>query len=40
VVFDGTAAGFVLPSGGMRDRTGSAVVEPADVAIGKLVVNR
>ena len=40
VVFDGTAAGFVLPSGGMRDRTGNAVVEPADVAIGKLVVNR
>ncbi len=40
VVFDGTASGFVLPSGGLRDRTGMAVVEPADVAIGKLVVNR
>ena len=40
IVFDGTATGFVLPSGGMRDRSGTAVVEPADVAIGKLVVNR
>jgi hypothetical protein len=40
VVFDGTASGFVLPSGGMRDRTGNSVVDPADVAIGKLVVHR
>jgi hypothetical protein len=40
VVFDGTATGFTLPSGGMRDRTGNAVVEPAEIAIGKLVVNR
>lgn len=40
VVFDGTASGFILPSGGMRDRTGNAVVEPAEVSIGKLVVNR
>jgi len=36
VVFDGTAPGFVLPSGGMRDRTGTTVVEARDVAIGKL----
>jgi hypothetical protein len=40
VVFDGTDAGFVLPSGGMRDRAGNAVVAPADVAIGKLEVKR
>ncbi|HSN25422.1 MAG TPA: hypothetical protein VLT45_04030 [Kofleriaceae bacterium] len=40
VVFDGTASGFVLPSGGMRDRAGNSVVDPADVAIGKLQVNR
>ena len=40
IVFDGTKPGFVLPSGGMRDRAGSAVVEPADVAIGKLEVVR
>lgn len=40
VVFDGTASGFVLPSGGMRDRVGNAVAAPADVAIGKLEVNR
>ena len=40
VVFDGTASGFVLPSGGMRDRAGNAVAAPADVAIGKLEVKR
>jgi hypothetical protein len=40
VVFDGTATGFVLPSGGLRDRAGNAVVEPAEVAIGKLEVTR
>jgi hypothetical protein len=40
VVFDGTAAGFALPSGGMRDRSGTTVVAPADVAIGKLFVTR
>jgi hypothetical protein len=40
VVFDGTAAGFILPSGGMRDRTGTTVVEPTDVAIGKLEINQ
>lgn len=39
VVFDGTAADFVLPSGGLRDRAGMTVVEPKDVAIGKLLVN-
>ena len=40
VVFDGTDAAFHLPSGGMRDRSGTTVVEPNDVAIGKLVINR
>jgi hypothetical protein len=39
VVFDGTAASFILPSGGMRDRGGTTVVEPTDVAIGKLEIN-
>jgi len=39
VVFDGTATGFVLPSGGLRDRTGTTVVDAKDVAIGKLEVN-
>lgn len=38
VVFDGTASGFVLPSGGMRDRLGNSVVDAKDVAIGKLEV--
>jgi hypothetical protein len=38
IVFDGTAPGFVLPSGGMRDRKGQTVVEAKDVAIGKLEV--
>lgn len=38
VIFDGTAAGFTLPSGGMRTRTGTTVVAPADVAIGRLEV--
>lgn len=36
VVFDGTAAGFTLPSGGLRDRKGDTVVDAKDVAIGKL----
>lgn len=40
VVFDGTDAAFHLPSGGMRDRSGTTVVEANDVAIGKLVTNR
>jgi hypothetical protein len=36
VVFDGTAADFVLPSGGLRDKAGATVVEARDVAIGRL----
>lgn len=40
VVFDGTASGFVLPSGGMRDRAGNSVVDAKDVAIGKLELTR
>jgi hypothetical protein len=40
IVFDGTAADFHLPSGGMRDRSGTTVVEAMDVAIGKLEVKR
>ena len=40
VVFDGTASGFVLPSGGLRDRTGNTVVDAKDVAIGKLELTR
>jgi hypothetical protein len=36
VVFDGTAPGFVLASGGLRDRTGLMVVDASGVAIGKL----
>ena len=36
IVFDGTAAGFTLPSGGLRDRKGDTVVDAKDVAIGKL----
>ena len=40
IVFDGTASGFVLPSGGMRDRLGNTVVEAKDVAIGKLEIAR
>ncbi len=38
VVFDGTASDFVLPSGGMRDRLGTTVVDPTQVAIGKLFI--
>jgi hypothetical protein len=38
VVFDGTAADFTLPSGGLRDRSGATVVDAKDVAIGKLEV--
>jgi hypothetical protein len=38
VVFDGTAAGFALPSGGLRNRAGTAVVEAGQVGIGKLEV--
>ena len=36
VVFDGTAKDFVLPSGGLRTRTGMTVVEASQVKIGKL----
>ena len=39
VVVDGTASGFRLPSGGLRDRAGMTIVEPKDVAIGKLEVH-
>jgi hypothetical protein len=39
IVFDGTAADFVLPSGGLRDRAGLTVVDPSGVAIGKLEVH-
>jgi hypothetical protein len=38
VVFDGTAAGYALPSGGLRNRAGTAVVSAGQVAIGKLEV--
>jgi hypothetical protein len=38
VVFDGTAAGFVLPSAGARDRLGQTVVAAGDVVVGKLIV--
>jgi hypothetical protein len=38
VVFDGSAADFVLPSGGLRDRSGATVVAAKDVAIGKLAI--
>lgn len=40
VVFDGTAADFRVPSGGMRDRSGTTVVEATDVAIGKLEIHQ
>jgi hypothetical protein len=38
IVFDGTADGFVLLSGGLRNREGVSVVDAANVAIGKLEV--
>ena len=38
IAFDGTAAGFTLPSGGLRDRAGTAVVDAAHVGIGKLEI--
>jgi hypothetical protein len=40
VVFDGTASGFVLKSGGLLNKTGTAVVAPADVQLGKLEVQQ
>ncbi len=39
VVFDGTAKGFVLPSGGLRNKAGATVVDASQVKIGKLVVH-
>lgn len=39
VIFDGTAPDFHLPSGGLRDRAGTTVVDAIDVAIGKLEVH-
>ncbi len=40
VVFDGTAAGFTLPSGGLRNRAGTTVVTPSQVSIGRLEVTQ
>jgi hypothetical protein len=40
VVFDGTAPGFVLTSGGLRNRVGNSVVDTKDVAIGRLEIHR
>jgi hypothetical protein len=40
VVFDGTAKMFVLKSGGLRSKSGDAVVNASDVAIGKLEVQQ
>jgi hypothetical protein len=40
IVFDGTTADFLLPSGGLRNRVGMTVVTPDQVAIGKLEVKR
>ena len=40
VVFDGTAKEFTLPSGGLRDKVGNTVVDPTNVAIGKLEIHR
>lgn len=39
IVFDGTAASWLLPSGGLRDRSGTSVVEPFEIAVGKLEVH-
>lgn len=36
VVFDGTAQGFALLSGGLRNKAGMAVVDASQVKIGKL----
>ena len=40
IVFDGTAAGFSLPSGGLRNKIGAAVVNASEVSIGKLEVTQ
>jgi hypothetical protein len=37
-VFDGQGSGFVLPSGGLVDRAGNAIVTSTDLQIGTLVV--
>jgi hypothetical protein len=39
VVFDGTASGFALPSGGLRNKAGITVVDASQVKIGKLEVH-
>jgi hypothetical protein len=39
VVFDGTARGFALPSGGLRNKAGLTIVDPSQVKIGKLEVS-
>ncbi len=39
VVFDGTAKGFVLASGGLRNKAGATVVDASQVKIGKLEVH-
>jgi hypothetical protein len=36
IVFDGTAKGFALPSGGLRNKAGMTVVDASQVKIGKL----
>jgi hypothetical protein len=38
VVFDGTATGFALPSGGLRTKAGLTAVLASDVQIGKLII--
>lgn len=38
VVFDGTANGFLLPSGGLRNKAGLTIVDSQQVKIGKLEV--
>jgi hypothetical protein len=40
VVFDGSASGFTLKSGGLLGKTGNAVVAPTDVKMGKLEVQQ
>jgi len=40
IVFDGTAKDFALASGGLRDKAGNTVVDPTNVAIGKLVIHK
>jgi hypothetical protein len=38
VVFDGTASGFRLPSGGLRNKAGLTIIDSPQVKIGKLEV--